>query len=643
MNMNSLRNKLFILAIIAVSLISSAVTQSASSQTPAAQASPPLLLAQDFQRNAPPGSNVPLPTNTAPPGGSSISPRAGEQALNANLGQLKGIVILGSYPDFKPEGVGGIQGLDIEGPAFLKDHKAMVSVWMNDFLGKPLTLTALDRLQVALIRVCRQLDRPVVDVYYPQQEIIDGVVQIVIYEGKVGQVNVIHLGGKWFNDAYLTNHIHLTPGSSISQEQLLHDLDRLNRDTQFLEVSAAYKQAKFSETNSGSTDIDLTAKERFPLRVFAGYDNYGLKVLGENQMFGGFNYGNLFGVADQLNYQYTTDIQLSYLQAHTASFIDPLPWGHTLMIFGGYNSVNARLSNLGLPNSLNNNGYTYQTSLRYIVPLPRVTVPESLAWLLDLGSYLAGGDVELQHDISIGYDFKSADTALVYGKISVTPFAADIDQFALGYRALLRDRIGYSTLNLNGYYSPGEFMGRNNDTDFSSFHPGLKANYYYGRAEGERVFNLPWGLWLRGRGGYQNSSTGLLPSEQLYMGGYAMLRGYPEDIVSGDQGYYASVELHSPLIRTSNLTGQKNLPGQPDGDILDIFGFYDYGAVDRIRPDTSSYVSLDSAGAGLSYHVSQNLKVDFSYGFQLEHLPPSTLPALSKDHSRAHISATLAF
>jgi hemolysin activation/secretion protein len=629
MNMDYLRNKLFILATFALALVSLTVAQSVSSQTTLAQGQPPLLLAQqDLQPNAPPGSTVPLPTNTTTSGSAGVSLGAAEKPLNANLGQLKGIIILGSYEDFKEEGVGGIQGLDIKGPTFLKDHKDMVSFGVKDFLGKPLGRNALDRLQVVLIRLCRQLDRPMVDVYYPEQEILDGVVQIIIYEGKVGHVNVVCLTttNRWFNDAYLTNHIHLKPGGSISQRQLLHDLERLNRDTQFLEVSAVYKQGtNFVDpaTNSGSTDIDLVAKERFPLRVFAGYDDYGLKVLGENQMFGGFNYGNLFGVGDQLNYQYTTDIHLSYLQAHTASFIDPLPWGHTLMLFGGYNSVSAKLANIGLPNSLDNNGYTYQTSLRYIVPLPH--------W---------GG---LDHDISVGYDFKSANTAVTFGKFTVSPFAADIDQFTLGYRALLRDGIGSSRITLSGYYSPGEFPGKNADTNFSSFHPGLKSDYYYGLAEAERIFNLPWGLWLRGRGGYQNSTTGLLPSEQLYLGGYGVLRGYPEDIESGDQGYYATVELHSPLIRTSNLTRQKNLPGLPDGDILDVFGFYDYGAVDARRPNTSGYVSLDSAGAGLSYHVSQYLKVDFSYGFQLKHLPPSTLPALSQDHSRAFVSATLAF
>jgi hemolysin activation/secretion protein len=779
--MDYARNRLCVLAGIAFTVVSSAVAQNESPQTTPAQPPPSLLQMQDFQRFTPlrdavpqpaqtPGSNAPVsapaeetppnanlgqlktpvppPVEPAPAVNPPVLPTAGEQPLNEHLTQLKGIVVLGSFQDFKSEGVGGVQGIDIEGPSFLKGHKAMVSVWVGDFLGKPLGPTALDHLQGYLIRACRQLDRPVVDVYYPEQEIVDGVVQVIIYEGKVSHFDVVrpgrsptfsadevkdmpgfvnklnrhsdsvsallwayevptpdgntlkifqsavtssnrtqsvvqalnevigrdsiydtnhfkgvslrhetvnllkarptgselahlnrllledayprelsrsHLGRKWFSDAYLTNHIHLRPGGSISQERLVHDVEELNRDTQFLEVSAFYKQANFSETNTGSTDIGLTVKERFPLRVFAGYDNYGLKVLGENQLFGGFNYGNVFGAGDQLNYQYTTDVEMNSLEAHTASFLDPLPWGHTLTIFGGYNSVRANLAKIGYP-TLQNSGYTYQIGLRYTVPL----------------THWAG----LDHSISAGFDFKSADTAIQFGQVNFTPFAADIDQFTLGYNARLSlpDRIGYFQFNPNGYYSPGGLLGRNTDADFSSFHRGLKSDYYYGRVEGELGFYLPWGLVLMGKGGYQNSSTGLMPSEEFYLGGHALLRGYPEDIESGDQGYYATVELHSPLIHTSNLTGQKNLPGQPlDGDVLDIFGFYDFGVVDGVAPNSQDYISLDSAGAGLTYHVSQNLKADFSYGFELQHLPSSTPPALSKDRSRAHVSATLAF
>jgi hemolysin activation/secretion protein len=656
--MECLRSRSCVLAVamVSLSLAPGLLAQDSSEETP-----PSLLMMHDFQGYAPlgspsvsssvsqnadqpqPGANVgrfqptvPLPAAPAispAAGNASLSPVVEEAPLNAYLQKLQGIVILGAHQDFKSEGVGGVRGLKVDGPAFLKGHQAMLSVWLGEFLGKPLGMSNLNLMQEYLIRACRQLDRPVVDVYYPQQEIIpgEGVVQIIVYEGKVGHIDVVHKGGKWFSDAYLTNQIHLRPGDSISQKKLLHEIEKLNRDTQFLEVSAFYKPANWGsdETNSGATDIGLVAKERFPLRLFAGYDNYGLDVLGENQMFAGFNYGNLFGAADQLNYQYTTDIELSYLQAHTASFIEPLPWGHTLTIFGGYNAVQADLSKIGFSKlGLRNNGYTYQVSLRYIVPLPH--------W---------GG---LNHDLSAGYDFKSADTTIVFDQPSPPSFAADVDQFTLGYKAVLPDRIGSSQLTLDGYYSPGGLLGKDTDAEFSSFHAGLKSDYYYGRAEGDRIFYLgpeTWAnrLWLLGKAGYQNASTGLLPSEQLYLGGHALLRGYPEDIAAGDQGYYATVELHSPILFKSNLTGQKNLPGQPDGDGLDIYGFYDYGAIDGTRPNTTPYESLDSAGAGLSYHISQNLKVDFSYGFQLKNLPSVTPVQLSQDHSRAHIAATLAY
>lgn len=619
------RNRWLLRVILAAAL--ACVTDLRAAIQTSSPSTPSLLNIQDFQNTPPLQVQVPAPrlvqTNARP----TISMPAPKRPLAPGLREgLKGIVILGSLDQFKKQGVTGVHGLEIKGPPFLKGHQAMLSVWVGDFLGTNLTLDVLSNLQTYLIRACRQLDRPVVDVYYPQQEVVDGIVQIVILEGRVGGVKVDHRL-KWFSEAYLTNHIHFHPGDSISQTKLLHDVAELNRDTQFLEVNAFYKQADFNETNAGLTDIGLSVKERFPLRVFAGYDNYGLKVLGENQVFAGFNYGNVFGVMDQLNYQYTTDVEFASLQSHTASFVEPLPWGHTLTLFGGYNWVTADLDRIGLSSALRNSGYTYQIGLRYLVPLPHW-------WNLD-------------HDISVGYDFKSADTAIAFGQLNVTPFAADVDQVALGYRARKSEgAIGYSQINLNGYYSPGGLLGRNTDANFASFHAGLKADYYYGKADAEQGFYLPGMLLLRLRGGYQDSSTGLLPSEEFYLGGNAMLRGYPEDIISGDQGYYGSVELHSPLISMGNLTRAKNIPGMTEGlpkDALDIFAFYDYGAVDGITPNVHNFLTLDSFGGGLSYHISQNLKTDFSYGFQLQHLPSSTPESLSKAHSRAHISATLAF
>ena len=427
----------------------------------------------------------------------------------------------------------------------------------------------------------------------------------------------------WFNDKILTNHIHLKPGDSISQDQLLKDVVRLNLNPQFREANVVYEPGEWNPDGQGTTIVDLDVKERFPFRVFGGYNNYGLKILGENQLFGGFNYGNVFGADQQLNYQYTTDLGFDRLQAHTASYVVPLPWwGNTLTIFGGYNMVKPDLSEIGFPAITYNNGRTYQASLRYTVPLP--------SWF------------GLNHDISFGYDYKDANTPALFGKVVVNPYKADIDQAVLDYRAYLKDRLGYSQFSGSGYYSPGGLLGANKDSDFATFGPPLKSSYYYGRIEGERAFTLPLGLQLRGKGGWQDASTGLLPSEQLYLGGNTLLRGYPESVESGDQGWYASAELHSPLIRTGNLTRQQNIPNI-NGDTLDVFGFFDYGSVQPVGPNSGSSVTLDSAGGGLIFHISQNFLANVAYGFQLKRLPVGTPSQLTKDKSRLLISATLSF
>jgi hemolysin activation/secretion protein len=262
--------------------------------------------------------------------------------------------------------------------------------------------------------------------------------------------------------------------------------------------------------------------------------------------------------------------------------------------------------------------------MRYDIPLPKW-------WGVD-------------NDISVGYDYKSANTAAEFNKFLFSPFVTDVDQAVLEYRADLKDRLGYSRLTLDGYYSPGGLLGKNTDADFATFHHGLKSDYYYGRVAGERGFNLPAAFLLLGKAGYQAASTGLLPSEQLYLGGYSMIRGYPENIVSGDEGYYATAELHAPLVRTGNWTGQKHIPGLAvDGDTLDMFGFFDYGSVQTKSPNAHLDAPLSSVGGGVNYHLSQNLVVNASYGFQLEHLPSGTPAPLTKDKSRASISATLGF
>jgi hemolysin activation/secretion protein len=592
---------------------------------------PVVAWSQPYLNLKPPESAPPLAPNAAPPP-PQLATSTSVEAPFPGLEHLQGIVILGSTNDFKPEGVSGVSGVTVKGPAFLKEHQELVFKTLSRFLGKPLTPTAMTNLQVDLILLCRHLDRPIVDVFYPgdSQEIVDATVQVMVYEGKFDHVVVKHETKVWFNDSIITNRLHLNHGDSISQRQLLKDVGRMNLNPVFREVDAGYEPGEWSEDGHGTTTVDLDVKERFPLQVFGGYDDYGLRILGENQVFGGFTYGNLFGADQQFTYKYTTDIELDRLQAHTASYVVPLPWwGNNLTISGGYTSVKPDFAAIDHPEVSLTNGWTYQISLRYLIPLP--------------------GWFGLNQDISFGYDFKSASTPVQVLDSTIAEYKADIDQFAVDYRAYLRDGIGFSQFTGSGYYSPGDLLGRNSDKDFATFGPGLKSDYYYGRIEGIRAFNLPLGLQLRGRAGLQEASTALLPSEQLYLGGYSILRGYPESVVSGDTGWYASAELHSPLIRTGNLTREHNVPNV-NGDMLDIFGFFDTGSVQPIdanlglvAPGTPATISLDSAGGGLSWRIGGNFQATGSYGYQLKDLPSGTPAPLTKAKGRFDISATLSF
>ena len=44
----------------------------------------------------------------------------------------------------------------------------------------------------------------------------------------------------------------------------------------------------------------------------------------------------MFGLDQQLNYQYATDAKFDLVHANSASYLIPLPWRHTLMFYGSY-------------------------------------------------------------------------------------------------------------------------------------------------------------------------------------------------------------------------------------------------------------------------------------------------------------------
>jgi len=525
--------------------------------------------------------------------------------------KLNGLIIVKTRDEIKVEGVPDISGLKVADIPLLSeaDFQSLVA----PYFGQAVRIKTVKRLQREIILYCRGKNRPLVDVVLPEQDLTkNGVLQLVFLEGTVGKLTVQNEGQVWFKDNLIRSQVRLKPGDRVNSEELRADLDWLNRNP-FRQVDVRFEQGQ----QLGQSDVILKVDDRVPLRVYGGYEDSGTRFTGMDRLLAGFNWGNVFGVDHQLNYQYTTDTEFRFVKAHSVSYVAPLPWRHTLTLLGSYVDGKAQFFK-GSPTTAT--GRSYQGSLRYSVPLPPIQ--------------------KYQHDVSAGFDFKRSNNDLLSGGQSVVKSDSDIGQFEAGYSGLLPDKWGQTSTSLEGYYSPGGLMGNNTDRAFMGLRPGTSSRYLYARLNAERITRLPYDFsWIiRAQG--QLADHKLLPSEELGLGGHATVRGFDERLVNGDNGWLISNELRTPSLRLGNLLDTPN-----GADFLQFLAFFDYGATRNRFPrsgDNPPEADLASVGGGLRFTVSQNFALRFDYGYQLADHSVSFASG-SPRTSRAHVSVLLSY
>jgi hemolysin activation/secretion protein len=290
----------------------------------------------------------------------------------------------------------------------------------------------------------------------------------------------------------------------------------------------------------------------------------------------------------------------------------PLPWRHTLTLFGSYVDASADFGSVA-PGTASK-GQSYQASLRYEVPLPKIE--------------------KYQHAVSAGFDFKKSNNNLEFGGTTFSQSDTHVDQFELGYSAALPDPLGQTSIGLEGYYSPGGLTSDNNDTTFNNLRPNSKSHYLYGRLSAQRLTRLPCEFSWVVKGTLQASNERLLPSEQLGVGGYNTVRGYEERLENGDDGWIIDNELRTPAFKLGSL-----FDNLADPDYLQFLAFFDYGSIhtlNRVATDPRDG-ALSSIGGGVRYTVGRHLSVRFDYGYEL------SSRELSSRTSRVHIGVVASF
>ncbi|MGN6084059.1 ShlB/FhaC/HecB family hemolysin secretion/activation protein [Trinickia sp.] len=462
-------------------------------------------------------------------------------------------------------------------------------------IGQPLTFAGLARIRRAVIERFRAAGEPLVDVYVPEQDVDDGVVRIAVTEFHLGKVAA--RGNRYFSEAQLVREMPLKRGGSIRESDVSAGLALLNANP-YRSVDIVYAPG----TGPNATDVILQTRDRLPLRVSAGYDNSGVAQLGRDRFFAGIDYGNLFGLDQQIAYRYTASNDLfggnpalagrpdrPRFQAHSFSYSAPLPWFDRVEFFGVYAQSTPRMDK-----DFNQTGVSSQFSFRYDRHLPFVD-----GW---------------QQQVQFGYDFKRSNNDLEFGGTQVFTANSHVHQFVAAYDASKSDALGQTHGNVALFASPGHLDGNNTDTAFQDMRNGATARYTYLQLLAERTLSIGAGFALSARGQFQWTPNTLLPSEEMGLGGDDTLRGYEPYSVQGDRGWNVQAELRTPAFAFFG----------DDGPAFQPYVFLDAGHVWNKfdQPSEVQAGMLSSVGVGVRFQWSRFVNARLTYGQPLRAVVP---------------------
>lgn len=332
----------------------------------------------------------------------------------------------------------------------------------------------------------------------PPQAIADGVVQIELVEGIVGDIVVE--GNRATREDYFLKRLSLKQGELVRLDVLEKDLAYFNA-TNDVQVRAEVKAGK----EFGQTDFVLKAVEPTKTQVVAFVDNGGREETGLYRLGVNAVNNSLFGIRDTVN------VSATYAQG-------------TLGINMAYDvPVSRRGTRLAI-----NCDRTKTT----IVSGPFETVGiEGLSTITGVG---------LSHPILVKPQVKLSGILGWQAK--------QTDNYFSGVK-LQSARLQTTTFGLAGQFA------RNNQSwsgqhDITLGHARLPDQgeflKYSGTVTWQRALHRNGLLTVQGR--LQLTNDQLLPfSEQLSLGGMSIARGYPEGTLIGDRGFAISAELTYPI------------------------------------------------------------------------------------------------
>lgn len=436
-------------------------------------------------------------------------------------------------------------------------NPAALSQLIESLEQRVVALDELQRLVADINALYQERNLVTARAILPAQDIVDGVVRLELIEARVDRIEVID--NRFTRDGYITRRLAVAEGGFADVNELedaLRDFNAVND----VQLSATLRPG--SEPHTTSYVLRAAEPDNRHLAVFV--DNAGRDTIGRERLGLSYTNNSLSGRRDRLS--------AGISRADGAD--------------AGYLVYNMPLNRFGTRAML---GFDYSQI---------VIISGELA-AFDVKGTSTIASAFLSHPLRVAPRWSLYGLAGLSVKDSSTDFDG-VDRFESAVRtASLGTEIQRVGERFMLYARPRLNVGAKRfggDESFTTLNGDAGAIVNAG-------ISHQFALRLRG----QLASEGLLPSaEQFQLGGTATVRGYPEGLLIGDEGYFVSAEY-----RYAGLAGGMRHAWQP-------FLFADHGGVFAEAGQSSDHSRyLTSVGLGVSYQFTDTLTANLQVGFPL--------------------------
>jgi len=466
-----------------------------------------------------------------------------------------------------------VQKIQVVGSTILSQDE--INALVKPLEGRSATLEQLKQIADKITEIYLNRGYITSRAVLPPQTITAGVVQIQVIEGKLARIEVE--GTKRLNPSYIRSRIRLGAGMPLSTASLEDQLRLLRVDPLFDNVEASLRAGD----NEGESILIVRVSEANPFQPTFSIDNYSPPSVGSERLGVSLRHRNITGNGDELAGAYYRSLGDS--DVFDFSYRVPL------------NAMNGTLQLRAAPNrnsivqepfdSLDISGKSHLFEVSYRQPLRRTPLEElalSAGFTYQTGrTFLAGEPVPF----GIGPDSNGVTTT---------------SAIKLGQDYIRRDPQGAWAVRSQFTIGTSLFDATQNEGS----DPDGQFLSWLGQVQRVQRLNDKHLLILQAD--LQLSANSLLPSQQFVIGGGQSLRGYRQNVRSGDNGFRVSIE--------DRITLQRDASGNPK---LQLAPFLDAGTVWNVANNPNKLTNqtfLAGLGLGVIWEPIQrvNLRVDYA-------------------------------